>query len=140
MMKNLGFCLHRVLKQRLPGTRYRDGIVMRVGLGWEKSNEEAFLTWQMGKLSQHDEEAVAVEIEGGLNGDAFFNPLILVLRDQALWVMADQTPPFPDLHPFLLSRQLTELDHYKMAHALYELLSQAEPEPMLEGGNKQAFG
>lgn len=108
---------------------FKDGLVMRVGEGWEANNAEAIASWIQARSEceqlftdvgeKQDPFSRDVTIAIGLEQEK----LIEVLRSQSEQVWERLSCPFPKCHSLLPQRTLTIDECRKMAHALLELLA-----------------
>lgn len=119
---------------------FPDGLVMRLGEGWEGNNIEAISSWRRAneemtgtglfidesKCDVHREKSITDTIEEAANR------LSQHLQDQVEQIWNRQPCPFPSPQPFMPLVKLTHTEGMKMAHALLEILAGGLPLTTLE--------
>lgn len=108
---------------------FSDGLVMRVGLGWEVSNVEAVYSWLSSLYLIDGEEKLAHRL--GVLSEADFGRLVENLEEELAQLLRRQSEqlwdgtvyPYPRLLPNMLSLQLSPDLCLLMARALIELLA-----------------
>ena len=117
---------------------FKDGLVMRIGEGWEVNNAEAIASWIQARY-----ECQRLYIDLGEEQDPFSRDVTIaigleqeklteVLRSQSEQVWERLSCPSPKGHSFLPQRALTADECRKMAHALLELLATWQAPQSLE--------
>lgn len=107
-----------------------DGLVMRVGEGWERNNAEAIASWIRSR--SFDSDFCYATLQGNTADEAgsvladtvelLFDELCQLLRGQAeqIWDCPNRLYPTPK--EFMPRRALTSEEEKRMVHALQEIL------------------
>lgn len=110
---------------------FSDGLVMRLGEGWEGNNIEALSSWCYAREEAAGEQLTS---DGGcldFNGNENTEHLIEQATDQLGLLLFDQSEQvwnrhrcsYPSPQPFMHAQALTSQERIKMAHALLEIFT-----------------
>lgn len=123
-------CLAMTLSSRYH-SRYHDGLVMRLGQGWEANNAEAIAAWL--QSSVQTESRSPVDLEQVQAHMAAF------LRNQSEQLWESVSCCFPEPQPYLPQIGLSLPQCRTMAHALIEMLATWQPIEAVEAHCAQSL-
>lgn len=119
---------------------FTDGLVMRLGEGWEGNNIEAICSWRSAREEMTGERIAIDHSMSDLNQEVnathaieeAANQLDQHLQDQVEQVWNRQRCSSPSPQAFMPSQTLSYEECMKMAHALLEILASRLPLAALE--------
>lgn len=108
-------------------TPTHNGLVMRLGQGWENNKLEAIASWL---VARHLDSGLAARAP--LDIDLLIEELGRFLREQVEHLWERNRQPYPNPQPFMPQHPLTRDLIVKMVRALLELLGTGQPAGAVE--------